>query len=133
MVSRTRCWRTVNALRLSLHPLGMAPSIVNLGERRGHVLAGLRRHVALTGDPVLRELHGELVAYPCEHHVPDLEAPTGGGVHVPFRFRVGDQQLSFLAIISTFGTALDVSLSELSIESFHPADAATADYLRAAG
>lgn len=123
----------VNALRLSLHPLGMAPSIINLGEWRGHVLGGLRRHASVTGDPALRELYDELVAYPCDQDEPDLETPAAGAVHVPFRFRAGEAELSFLAIISTFGTALDVSLSELSIESFFPADAQTAAHLRSHG
>jgi transcriptional regulator with XRE-family HTH domain len=120
----------VNALRLSLHPSGMAPSIVNLGEWRGHVLRNLRRHLAVTGSQELRELYDELVGYPCDQEVPLVETPAAGGVHVPLRLRVDDTVLQFFAIISTFGTALDVSLSELSIESFLPADPDTAAYLR---
>ena len=119
----------VNALRLSLHPDGMARSIVNLGEWRGHVLGSLRRHLAVSSDPELRELYDELLAYPCDQDVPPMDTPRGGGAHVPRQFRVGDRVLSFLGIISTFGTALDVSLAELSIEALLPADPDTAAYL----
>lgn len=116
----------INALRLTLHPGGMAPHIVNLGEWRAHVLGRLHRHAELRADPALHELYAELVAYPCDQEEPAFEQPETGGVHVPFRVRVGAEVLSFLAIISTFGTALDVTLEGLSIESFFPADAATA-------
>ena len=119
----------VNTLRLSLHPDGMAPSFVNLGEWRGHVLGTLRRHLAVAADPELRELYDELLTYPCDQEVPAVDTPTGGGAHVPLQFRVGDRVLSFLGIISTFGTALDVTLAELSIESLLPADGDTAAYL----
>ncbi len=119
----------VNTLRLSLHPEGMAPSIVNLGQWRGHVLATLRRNLAVSGDSRLRELYDELLTYPCDQEVPPVETPTGGGVHIPLQFRVDGRVLSFLGIISTFGTAVDVTLAELSIESLLPADADTAAYL----
>ncbi|WP_249997974.1 helix-turn-helix domain-containing protein [Actinoplanes sp. M2I2] len=109
----------VNVLRLSLHPDGMAPRIGNLPEWRTHVLHRLGRQAEATNDPVLRELHAELTAYPGG-------ATTAGepphGLVVPLRF----DDLAFFSITSVLGTPLDVTLSELAIESFLPADPATA-------
>jgi transcriptional regulator with XRE-family HTH domain len=119
-----------NVLRVSLHPDGMAPLIVNLGEWRAHLLGRLRRQVALTADPELAELHDELRAYPCDQPEPEIEVPGPGDVVVPLRIRLGDRQLSFLSIMATFGTPLDVTVAELSIESFFPADADTGRLLR---
>jgi transcriptional regulator with XRE-family HTH domain len=110
----------VNVLRLSLHPDGMAPRIRNLAEWRTHVLHRLAEQAAHLADPVLRDLHAELAGYP--------GGTAGGrptGLVVPLRF----DDLSFFSITSVLGTPLDVTLSELAIESFLPADAATADAL----
>jgi transcriptional regulator with XRE-family HTH domain len=119
----------VNVLRVSLHPEGCAPRIVNLGEWRAHLLDRLGREAVVSGDPALFALHEELSAYPAGEpgHSPDLDA---GGIAVPLRMRVGDAELSFISTVTTFGTALDVTVSELAIESFFPADTATAEYLR---
>ena len=111
----------VNVLRLSLHPEGMAPRIGNLGEWRSHVLHRLDEQAAATADPVLRELHAELAAYPG-----GVSSPPVHGLVVPLRF----DDLSFFSITSVLGTPLDVTLSELAIESFLPADAATAARLQ---
>jgi transcriptional regulator with XRE-family HTH domain len=119
-----------NVLRVSLHPDGMAPLIVNLGEWRAHLLGRLRRQVALTADPELAELHDELRAYPCDQPEPEIEVPGPGDVVVPLRIRLGDRRLSFLSIMATFGTPLDVTVAELAIESFFPADAETGRLLR---
>jgi transcriptional regulator with XRE-family HTH domain len=119
-----------NVLRLSLHPDGMAPRIANLGEWRAHLLGRLRRQVALTGDPELAGLHKELRAYPCDQPEPEVELPGAGDVVVPLRVRHGDRELSFLSIMASFGTPLDVTVAELAIESFFPADAETGRYLR---
>jgi transcriptional regulator with XRE-family HTH domain len=119
-----------NVLRLSLHPDGMAPRIANLGEWRAHLLGRLRRQIDLTADPGLAELHEELRAYPCDQPEPDVELPGPGDVVVPLRFRHGDRELSMLSILASFGTPLDVTVAELSIESFFPADAATGAALR---
>ena len=123
----------LNALRLTLHPDGMAPHIANLAQWRASVLTGLRRNASARADAQMLALHDELAAYPHpgEDDRGDPTAATGG-VYVPLLLRVGEAQLSFLAIMSTFGTALDITLSELAIESFFPADPATAAYLRAA-
>ena len=119
-----------NVLRVSLHPDGMAPRIVNLGEWRAHLFGRLRRQVALTGDAGLAELLDELRAYPCDQPEPEVEVPGPGDVVVPLRLRHGDRELSFLSIMASFGTPLDVTVAELAIESFFPADPATGAALR---
>jgi transcriptional regulator with XRE-family HTH domain len=119
-----------NVLRLALHPEGMAPRILNLGEWRAHLLGRLRRQVAVSGDPGLSALLTELRAYPGEEQEPAVEIPGAGEVLVPLRVTHGGIELSFLGTIATFGAPLDITLAELSIESFYPADPATASYLR---
>ncbi len=116
-----------NALRVTLRPDGMAPRIANLGEWSGHLLQRLRRRIALSGDAELERLHAELAAYPGV----ELDPPraTAVDVLVPLRLRAADGDLSFLSTVSTFETALDVTLDELSVEAFYPADAATANRL----
>ncbi|GAB3482328.1 helix-turn-helix transcriptional regulator [Amycolatopsis cihanbeyliensis] len=123
----------VNVLRLTLHPAGMAPHVVNLGEWRAHLLGRLRREVRATGDPYLADLLQELRGYPCAQPVPEVEVPGPGDILVPLRFRHGTDELAFFSTVATFGTPLDVTLAELSIESFFPADAATAALLRGQG
>ena len=119
----------VNVLRLSLHPEGMAPRIVNLGEWRAHLLDRLGRQAVVSGDPALFALHEELAGYPGGApggHPPDLEA---GAIAVPLRLRAGGDELAFISTATTFGTATDVTVSELAIESFFPADERTASVL----
>jgi transcriptional regulator with XRE-family HTH domain len=116
-----------NVLRVSLHPLGLAPRIVNLGEWRAHLLGRLRRQIQLTADPGLAELYEELAGYPCDQ--PEPEPPGAGAVVVPLRVRDGDRVLSFFSTVATFGTPLDVTVAELVIESFYPADPETAALL----
>ena len=120
-----------NVLRVSLHPEGMAPRIVNLGEWRAHVLGRLRRQTASTADPRLAALYDELRAYPCDRPEPEIELPGPGDVVVPLRVRHGDAELAFFSTIATFGTPLDVTVSELMIESFYPANPGTAAVLHA--
>lgn len=122
----------VNTLRLSLHPQGMAPRILNLGEWRGHVLGRLRRQAAIAADLTLARLYDELRGYPCDEPAPEVEIPGAGDVVTRLRLRDGASELSFFTTIATFGTPLDVTVSELAIESFFPADPATAATLRAA-
>jgi transcriptional regulator with XRE-family HTH domain len=114
----------VNVLRLSLHPEGMAPRIENLGEWRGHLLERLRQQIAASADPALDALLAELEAYPGRASA----APRDdlAGVAVPLRLRDGGGRLlSFLSTTTVFGTPIDVTLSELMLESFFPADDAT--------
>jgi transcriptional regulator with XRE-family HTH domain len=116
----------VNVLRLSLHPDGMAPRIRNLAQWRTHVLHRLAREVRLSGDPGLAALHRELAALPggTDPRPPD-------GIAVPLRIRTALGELAFLSTVTTFGTAVDVTAAEVSIEAFLPADDATAAALRA--
>ncbi|POR54521.1 Xre family transcriptional regulator [Paraburkholderia eburnea] len=121
----------VNALRLSLHPEGMAPRIVNWHAWRAHLLARLQRQIDASADAALMALHDELAAYP---------APTGAApacvesiqhhIAVPLRLRTALGELSFYGTTTIFGTPVDITLSELAIEAFFPADAATAAALR---
>jgi len=117
----------VNVLRLSLHPDGMAPRILNLSEWRAHLLTQLQQRARATGDQRLSELHDELLGYPGGL----AEAPSGTDVVLPLRFRHGERELSFFSISAKVGTATDVTVDELAIESFYPAEQDTADYLRA--
>ena len=119
----------VNVLRLSLHPDGLAPRIVNFSEWRAHLLDGLGRQAVLSGDPALAALHDELAALPGGDTaaVADLDL---GGIAVPIVLRHEDAELRFLGTATTFSTAVDVTVSELAIESFFPLDAVTADLLR---
>ncbi|MFI7597904.1 helix-turn-helix domain-containing protein [Actinoplanes sp. NPDC049681] len=116
----------VNVLRLSLHPDGMAPRIRNLAQWRTHVLHRLDRQALATGDPALRALHDEL------RELPGGLAPgTPDGLVVPLRFDAGGHELVFFSVTSVLGTPLDVTLSELAVESFLPADEETASFLKA--
>jgi transcriptional regulator with XRE-family HTH domain len=122
----------VNVLRLSLHPDGMAPRIANLGEWRAHLLERLRRQIELSADPVLSELLDELRAYPAPRQRPvaSAAAPAHQQVVVPLRLAAEAGELSFLSTTMVFGTPVDITLSELALEAFFPADAATAETLR---
>jgi transcriptional regulator with XRE-family HTH domain len=115
----------VNVLRLSLHPRGLAPAILNLAQWRGHILDRLAREAAITADQDLTVLHRELLAYPGgTEHIP------GATLAVPLHLIVDSQELTFLSTVTTFGTAVDITLAELSIEAFLPADGSTAEALR---
>jgi transcriptional regulator with XRE-family HTH domain len=117
----------VNVLRASLHPEGMASRIANLAEWRAHIFARLRRQIDITGDAGLVELLGELRAYPAP---PDPAAPDELSIVVPLRFLSPAGPLNLISTTMVFGTPLDVTLSELAIETFFPADAAAAATLR---
>jgi hypothetical protein len=115
-----------NVLRLSLHPDGLAPRIANLPQWRAHVLHRLGREAHLTGDPGLAALHRELTALPG-----GTDRSTPDGIAVPLRLRADDEVLSLLSTVTTFGTAVDLTAAELSVEAFLPADERTAEVLRA--
>jgi transcriptional regulator with XRE-family HTH domain len=121
----------VNVLRLALAPDGLAPRVINLSEWRAHLLDRLGHQAVASGDPALGVLYEELAAYPGGERSPSPDLTTSA-VAVPLRLRDGDGgELAFLSTITTFGTAVDVTVSELSIEAFFPADEATAGKLRA--
>jgi transcriptional regulator with XRE-family HTH domain len=115
----------VNVLRLSLHPDGLAGRIANLGEWRAHLLGRLRRQAAATADPTLTALHAELQGYPCDQPQPEVEHPGPGDVVVPLRVRSAGQDLALFGIAASFGTPADITVAELAIELFFPADPAT--------
>jgi transcriptional regulator with XRE-family HTH domain len=119
-----------NVLRASLHPDGMAPRIANLGEWRAHLLERLERQVQLTGDGALAALHEELLGYPGESTDERPAEDRGAGIVVPLRLRTADAELAFFSTVTTFGTPVDITVSELAIESFFPADATTARAVR---
>lgn len=129
----------VNVLRLSLHPSGLAPRIENLAQWRAHILHRLTRQIDVSADPALTALSDELKGYPA----PDGPAfnasnsrseplPSHDDVVVPLRLRTEAGTLSFFSTTTVFGTAVDVTLSELAIEAFFPTDSATADVMRQA-
>jgi transcriptional regulator with XRE-family HTH domain len=118
----------LNALRVSLHPQGLAPRIANLAEWRAHLLARLRRQIGLTADPALKALLEEVSAYPAEQQEP----PAENAVLVPLKIRTPRGVLSFLSTTTVFGTPVDVTLAEIAIEMFFAADAATAAAVRQA-
>lgn len=121
-----------NVLRVSLHPNGLGPRVANFVEWRAHVLERLRRQVDSSNDPVLKDLLRELREYP----VPD-QADTSprtprdyAGVVVPFELRTPKGIMAFFGTTTVFGTPVDITLSELAVEAFFPADEATAQALR---
>ena len=122
----------INVLRLSLHPRGLAPRIANLPQWRAHLLARLAHQVDVTADPPLAELLAELRGYPGGEDGRSASPPHDdglGGVAVPLRLETALGPLSFLSTTMVFGTPVDVTLAELAIEAFFPADAATAELL----
>ena len=120
----------VNVLRLSLHPEGLAPRIANLGEWRKHLLHRLQLQVTATADPVLTDLLNELSGYPGSASAQLGAEQEEAAIAVPLRLATDAGILSFLSTTMVFGTPLDVTLSELAIETFLPADPATALALR---
>lgn len=132
----------VNVLRVSMHPSGLAPRIVNLAEWRSHILSRLRRQIDVTADAALEQLLEEIKSYPV--HTADSEVlrkPGGqlplkphratgpadyGGVVIPLRMKTPEGILSFFSTTTVFGTPVDITLSEIMLESFFPADPATA-------
>ena len=120
----------VNVLRLSLHPQGLAPRIVNLFEWRSHLIERLKRQLDATGDPVLGTLERELLSYPSGPRTQRAQNPDLAAIVHPLKLRAGNEVLTFISTTTVFGTPLDVTLSELAIESFFPADEATAKALR---
>lgn len=117
----------VNVLRLSLHPQGLAPRIRNLGQWRAHLLHRLRQQIDACFDPALIALLRELQALPAPAEGSDA-AP--GGIAVPMQLELDGRVLSMLSTTTVFGTPVEVTLAELALEAFVPADAATAAQLR---
>ena len=120
----------VNVLRLTLHPGGLAPRIINLPQWRSHLLARLRHQIAATADPELMRLLDELEGYPhAGYDGSTSRDDSAATLVVPLRLRAGGDELSLLSTTTLFGTPLDVTVSELAIEAFYPADDATSRLL----
>jgi transcriptional regulator with XRE-family HTH domain len=116
-----------NALRATLHPDGMASRIVNFDEWSAHLVNRLRRELSLTGDAELEALLEEVLTYPgVRSEPPPLAAAAAAEIVLPVQLRAPGGRLSFFSTVTTFGTAADVTLAELTIEAFYPADDDTA-------
>ncbi|WP_326758557.1 helix-turn-helix transcriptional regulator [Streptomyces phaeochromogenes] len=128
----------LNAMRLTLHPEGLAPRIRNLREWRGHLLAQMERDIALRRSEPLRALYEEVAAYPYpaeDSSGSENESDEGPGETVPYfalpmQIEHDGRVLSFISSISTFNTPMDVTVAELAIETLLPADPATVKYLQ---
>jgi transcriptional regulator with XRE-family HTH domain len=122
----------VNVLRLALHPRGLAPRVANFSEWRSHLLERLRRQIEVSADSVLEELLIEIRGYP----VPPEAARSKpvkdeyAGVVTPLQLITEHGMLSFFSTTTVFGTPVDITLSELALESFFPADITTGEILR---
>jgi transcriptional regulator with XRE-family HTH domain len=118
----------VNILRLAFHPEALAPRTVNLAEWCGHLLERLHRQCEATADPELIKLYNDLKAYP----IPARSAPLApdNNVAIPLKLRHNGEVLSFISTTMVFGTPVDVTLSELALETFFPADDLTATRMR---
>jgi transcriptional regulator with XRE-family HTH domain len=122
-----------NALRATLHPEGMAPRIVNFAEWSGHLLRRLRRQITMTGDEELERLYRELASYPgVSSDRGALEVPSAAEILLPLQLRLANADLALFSTVTVFGTALDITLAELAIEAFYPANRDTARKLGAA-
>jgi transcriptional regulator with XRE-family HTH domain len=119
----------VNVMRIALHPDALGPRIVNFAQYAAHLVDRLRREADAYGDRDLADLADELCSYP---GVAGSESPaaTAAELFVPLALRVDDDVFTFFSTLATFGTARDITIEELAIESFFPADAATAAALR---
>src|ERR1700759_3566149 len=116
-----------NILRLGFYPDGLAPRTVNLAEWAGHLLERLHRQCEATADPELLKLYQDLKSYP----IPARAGPLPpDNVAIPFKLRHGSEVLSFISTTMVFGTPVDITLSELALETFFPADDLTARRLQ---
>ncbi|GAA3477336.1 MULTISPECIES: helix-turn-helix domain-containing protein [Streptomyces] len=127
----------LNAMRLTLHPEGLAPRIRNLREWRADLLAQMERQIALARSAELRELYEEVAAYPLPESADGQDEPVGPPSALSFALPMvvehDGRVLSFVSSIATFNTPMDVTVAELAIETFLPADQETATYLRSLG
>ncbi|SOB84378.1 helix-turn-helix domain-containing protein [Streptomyces sp. 1331.2] len=131
----------LNAIRVTLHPDGLAPRIVNLREWRRHLLERMEQKLELVRSEPLRRLYEEVRDYPEPSDGP-ADCPADGSAvgpgaegspfALPLRIRHEGRILSFLSTIATFNTPLDVTVSELAMETFLPADAETVRFLQSA-
>lgn len=125
----------LNVFRICLHPEGLASRTTNFGEWAAYLLRQIRRSIQLTGDPRLVAIEEEVLGYP---NVAALDAVADGHLSggddpqllVPVQLAVDGGELSMFTTLTTFGTPRDITLDELSVELFFPADGATDAALR---
>jgi transcriptional regulator with XRE-family HTH domain len=121
-----------NTMRLALHPEGMAPRILNWDDWRNKIVGRIERQARLTGEPAMAELRDELVAYTAPAGADRSTAALAHDVFTPLLLRgPAGETLNFFSTVAIFGTAVDITVAELSIESFFPADDVTAAACRA--
>ena len=120
----------LNAVRLALHPMGLAPRIGNIRQWRTHILDRLRLSVEATADPALAVLLEEVRAYPIPVGNDEPVLGEVADIAIPLRLRTEHGPLTFITTMTVFGSPVDVTLSELAIEAFLPADPETAETLR---
>lgn len=118
----------VNVLRIALHPEGLAPQIVNIGEWRSHILDRLDLQIEASADAGLIALREELACYAVEAN--DNRGGHVSSIAVPLVLDTIAGRISFVSTVTIFGTPVDITLSELAIEAFFPADAESAALLR---
>lgn len=118
----------VNVLRIALHPEGLAPQIVNIGEWRSHILERLDLQIEASADAGLIALRDELAGYAVEAN--DNRGGHVSSIAVPLVLDTIAGRISFVSTVTIFGTPVDITLSELAIEAFFPADAESAALLR---
>jgi transcriptional regulator with XRE-family HTH domain len=121
----------INVLRVSLHPGGLAPHVANLARWKAHVLWRLNQQIDVTCDPRLIALERELAAYPAPAAVRGKAWDEADAIALPFELKVGGQLLSFITTTTVFGTPADVTLSELAVEAFFPANTETSVAMQA--
>lgn len=124
----------VNVLRVSLHPEGLASRVVNFREWRSHIFKRLSHEIDVSADATLVALLDELKSYPVpfEGRTPRKSAgPSHSDIAVPLILASERGPLSFLSTTTVFGTATDVTLSEVAIEAFFPADPETSTAMAA--
>ncbi|MBM7774992.1 transcriptional regulator with XRE-family HTH domain [Actinokineospora baliensis] len=121
-----------NVLRYSLHPRGLAARMLNLAQWRKHVLTTVERQlkVGATGNGELAALHRELLAFPDTNQLGESEPDESTDVFVPLRLLHEGVELSFFSTVTTFGTPRDITVDEVHVENFYPADETTEKYLR---
>jgi transcriptional regulator with XRE-family HTH domain len=117
-----------NVMRLAFHPEGLAPRTVNLADWCGHLLERVHRQCEATADPELIKLYNDLKAYPIPARAGPLSADS---VAIPFKLRLNGEVLSFFSTSMVFGTPVDITLSELALETFFPLDDLTAKRMMA--
>ena len=127
IVSDVVCpWCYIGKRRIE-NALALAARTVNLAEWCSHLLERLHRQCEATADPELIKLYSELKAYP----IPARSAPlSADNVAIPFKMRLDGDVLSFISTTMIFGTPVDITLSELALETFFPADDLTAERMR---